>query len=183
MLRHERQTVEMELAAALHHSHDGGRVTNHGLRAPKTASSGGRPGVLKEPEPQGGAVTVGYVAAPGPLLEAASMAWGDSVDGTALRFLVKKALERQKEEEQEKEKVMEELDVLMRIPFIQLTSDHRAVVERPGAFQDWRAWSAASSAGRRKKKRKKQKLPKSSSGPLHRQGWRRGRDRVRPWPT
>ena len=52
MLRHERQTVAMELAAALHHSRDGGRVTYHGLRAPKTASSGGRrPGVLKEPEP------------------------------------------------------------------------------------------------------------------------------------
>ena len=43
MLRHERQTVAMELAAAHHHSRDG---------APKTASSGGRrPGVLKEPEP------------------------------------------------------------------------------------------------------------------------------------
>ena len=42
----------MELAAALHHSRDGGRETYYGLRAPKTASSGGRrPGVLKEPEP------------------------------------------------------------------------------------------------------------------------------------
>ena len=42
----------MELAAALHHSRDGGREAYHGLRAPKTASSGGRrPGVLKEPEP------------------------------------------------------------------------------------------------------------------------------------
>ena len=52
MLRHERQTVAMELAAALHHSRDGGRVTHCGLRAPETASSGGwRPGVLKEPEP------------------------------------------------------------------------------------------------------------------------------------
>ena len=41
----------MELAAALHHSRDGGRETFYGLRAPKTASSEGRPGVLKEPEP------------------------------------------------------------------------------------------------------------------------------------
>ena len=32
MLRHERQTVAMELAAALHHSRDEGRVTNCGLR-------------------------------------------------------------------------------------------------------------------------------------------------------
>ena len=47
MLRQERQTVAMELAAAFHQSRDGGRET----RAPKTASSGGRPGVLKEPEP------------------------------------------------------------------------------------------------------------------------------------
>ena len=53
MLRHERQTVAMELAAAIHHSRDGGRVTNCGLRAPKTASSGRRPGVLTEPDPQG----------------------------------------------------------------------------------------------------------------------------------
>ena len=34
-------------------------------------------------------------------LEVASMAGGDSVDGTALRFLVKKALDRQKEEEEQ----------------------------------------------------------------------------------
>ena len=47
MLRHQRQTVAMELAAALHHSRDGGRVTNYGLRAPKTASSGGRPGARR----------------------------------------------------------------------------------------------------------------------------------------
>ena len=76
MLRHERQTVAMELAAALHHSRDVGPEKNDGLRAQTTASSGERPGVLEEPEPQGGAVTVGYVAAPGPLLEVASMAGG-----------------------------------------------------------------------------------------------------------
>ena len=69
-----------------------GPEKNDGLRAQTTACSGGRPGVLEEPEPQGGAVTVGYVAAPGPLPEVASMAGSDSVDGTALRFLVKKAL-------------------------------------------------------------------------------------------
>ena len=52
MLRHERQTVAMELAAALHHSRDVGPGTHVGLRAQKTASSGvRRPGVLMEPEP------------------------------------------------------------------------------------------------------------------------------------
>ena len=65
MLRHERQTVAMELAAALHHSRDAGPGTYDGLQAQKTASSGKR---LTEPEAQVGAVTVGNVAAPGPLL-------------------------------------------------------------------------------------------------------------------
>ena len=83
------------------------RGENSAPRGQKTHKAGGQPGVLKEPEPQG-AVTVGYVAAPGPLLEVASMAGGDSVDVTALRFLGKKAIERQKEEEQAKVKRQEE---------------------------------------------------------------------------
>ena len=48
MLRHEGQTVAMELAAALHHSRDAGPGTCAGLRSQKTASSGLRPGVLTE---------------------------------------------------------------------------------------------------------------------------------------
>ena len=40
MLRHERQTVRMELGAALHHSWSGELVTYKGLRAQKTASAG-----------------------------------------------------------------------------------------------------------------------------------------------
>ena len=40
MLRHERQTVRMELAAALHHSWGGELWTHEGLRAEKTASAG-----------------------------------------------------------------------------------------------------------------------------------------------
>ena len=59
-LRHEWQTVAMELAAALHRSRDG--------RGQTTASPGTRPSVLKEPEAQVAAVTVGYVAAGAPLL-------------------------------------------------------------------------------------------------------------------
>ena len=46
-------------------------MTNYGLRAPKTASSGGGPGVPEGARAAGRAVTVGYVAAPGPLLEVA----------------------------------------------------------------------------------------------------------------
>ena len=70
MLRHERMTVRMELAAALHHSWGGGLETHEGLRAQKTASTGPaeyfelssddgrpaggeRPAALLEPRPQG----------------------------------------------------------------------------------------------------------------------------------
>ena len=70
MLRHERQTSPWSWPAALHHSRDGGRVTNDGLRAQKTASAGlaeyferssddgrpaggERPAALLEPRPQG----------------------------------------------------------------------------------------------------------------------------------
>ena len=69
MLRHERQTVRMELAAALHHSWGGRLGTHEGLRAQKTASAGPaeyfelssddgrpaggeRPAALLEPRPQ-----------------------------------------------------------------------------------------------------------------------------------
>ena len=57
-LRHERMTVRMELAAALHHSWSGGLGTREGLRAQKTASDDGRPAggerpaALLEPRPQ-----------------------------------------------------------------------------------------------------------------------------------
>ena len=56
MLRHERQTVAMELAAALHHSRDARSDVAHGaLRGQKTASSGMRPEPLGEvSEPQAG---------------------------------------------------------------------------------------------------------------------------------
>ena len=62
----------MELAAATHHSSPKGGwpdTTHDALRGQKTASSAGaHPGVLKEPEVHWEAATVGYVAAPSPLL-------------------------------------------------------------------------------------------------------------------
>ena len=76
MLRHERQTVAMELAAALHPSLDGEREV-YDVQAQKTASSGEPPGVLTEPEPQLQAVTVGYVTAAAPLLVVPAMLRGD----------------------------------------------------------------------------------------------------------
>ena len=69
-LRHERMTVRMALAEALHHScgvEPSG--PNEGPRGLKTASAAGmRPEALEEVSALQGAVTVGYVSAPGPLL-------------------------------------------------------------------------------------------------------------------
>ena len=101
MLRHELQTVAMELAAALHHSRDVGPGKNDGLRAQKTASSGKRPGV---------AVTVGYVAVPGPLLSAPMLAdtAADTVDARTVQFLLHATLLQKKEEAQERRRKWEE---------------------------------------------------------------------------
>ena len=106
-LRHERQTVAMELAAALHHSRDArSEVAHVALRGQKTASSGMRPEPLEEvPKPQGGAVTVGNVAAPVPLLAVPLLAGaaGEAVDARTLSFLLVWSL-AQKVEEEEKRK-------------------------------------------------------------------------------
>ena len=52
----------------------------------KRPSPGTRPGVLQDPGPQMGAVTVGYVAAPVPHLAPPVLAGGDGLDGSALHF-------------------------------------------------------------------------------------------------
>ena len=80
-------------------------VVHAALRGQKTASSGTRPEPLVEvSEPQVGAVTVGHVAAPGPLLVVASLAGGDEVDATTVSFLLRENLRRKNYEEDEKER-------------------------------------------------------------------------------
>ena len=69
-----------------------------GPRAQKTArATGARPGVLTEPEPQGGAVTVGYVA---PFLSSPMLAdaAAEAVDARTVKYLLKAALRRREEE-------------------------------------------------------------------------------------
>ena len=69
-------------------------------RSQKTArASGKHPGVLKEPEVQLEAATVGYVAASTPLLVVASLAGGDEVDATTTRYLLKCALRKRQKDE------------------------------------------------------------------------------------
>ena len=169
-LRHERLSVAMALAESNHHA---------APRGQKMARAGGvereenyEPRLLDPPLPQT-AATVGYVAAAGPLLVVPSLAGGDSVDGTALRFLVKKALERQKEEEKEKARKLKEaqdkadLELAKRDPWwAQHLADKKAKELRYGNP------SSASSSKRKRKKRRKRRTPRTSSLP--------GRARRRP---
>ena len=115
--KHERMTVAIALAEALHHSAP--KVRAEPYNAPQSQmtarAAGTRPGGLQDPEPQGRAVTVGNVAAPvpslaGPLLAGAA---SEAVDSSSLRFLTAAALRKLKEEEMEKmvekeEEVVEE---------------------------------------------------------------------------
>ena len=154
MLRHERQTVAMELAASLHHS-CGVRpdVSREVLREQKTASSGRRPGVLKEPEPP---VVVEHAACPcsgAPLLVVPSLAAAESdgVDGTSLKYLLKLALQKEKEEEKEEKKLKEVMEERM-------SALNRRV-------RDGLPLTSAEDARRKRKKRKKRPLPRTSSRP------------------
>ena len=68
MLRHERQSVAMSLAEALHHSAPKVRTVPYVAPRSKMTvrAAGARPGVLQDPEAHGRAVTDEYVAAPLP---------------------------------------------------------------------------------------------------------------------
>ena len=129
-LRHERQTVAMELAAALHHSRDGGGPcrTLPALRGLKAASSGEEAGVessrttplrglktlppgmrpeqLPEaPGPQRCDRTVRGTSVGAPVLAVQSLRGFDGVDDTAARFLLQQALKKEKEEEEEERRL------------------------------------------------------------------------------
>ena len=78
--------------------------THAGPRAQSTPPPGLRPGVLQDPGPPlVEAVTVGYVAAGVPLLGAPSLADSSAevIDGSTLSFLLQRALEVKRKEEEE----------------------------------------------------------------------------------
>ena len=172
-LRHERMTVRMELAAALHHS--AGPETNDAVRSQKTVSSRGvRPGVLQDPAPQ---LVVEHAARPCsgvPLLAIPCLGGGaDGVDDTTTRFLLKKALLRKKEEEKEKRKEEmlqrkhDELFALLDMPFEHRTPDQQS---RPQVLMhEYHA------SKRKRKKRRKRRTPRTSFL------FGRARRRLRQW--
>ena len=123
----------------------GPNVVHEAPRGQKMASSGSRPEPLVEvSEPQMGAVTVGHVAAPGPLLVVVSLAGGDAVDATTVSFHLRENLCGKKKEEEEKER-----------------KERREVAEHEGRMRaaEYLSMLSSSSSQRRRKKRKKKKPP------------------------
>ena len=173
--RHEQQSVRMALNAAAHHSAEkvAAGEKNSGLRA-QMSFSAARPGVLKDPAPQG-AVTVGYVAAPGPLLVVASLAGGDEVDATTVSYLLKAALVKKKEEDERK--VQERKERVMRDIHRKIHANEAVSEAEWAAWRAWHGISSSSSGGqkRKRKKRRKRRTPRTSSLPS------RARRRQRQW--
>ena len=115
--RHEQLSVAAALTTARHYSACPGVVTrseeqqeevehetHDGPRAQSAPPPGLRPGVLQDPRPPlVEAVTVGYVAAGVPLLGAPSLADSSAevIDGSTLSFLLQRALEVKRKEEEE----------------------------------------------------------------------------------
>ena len=130
-----------------------------GVRAQKPPLPGKRPGLPPEPEPRGGAVTVGYVAAPAPPLAVPLLASaaGEAVDHSTLQFLLKHAIEMKKAlEEEERRKKVEEAVARLRA---------KVHAGEPLSASEHAAWYGTSSSSigkrRKKKKRKRRKLPKA----------------------
>ena len=157
-------SVAAALAEAHHHSAPKvGAETHDALRRLKTASAGARPGVLKDPAPQG-AVTVGYVAAPEPLLCTPLLAdtAADTVDARTVKYLLHAALQVKKEEEKEerrkaKEARRLEVTALLAVPLaLRTQAQQRRLMELSDEVD-----AETHPKKRKRKKRKKRKLPRA----------------------
>ena len=171
--KHERQTVAMAPAEALHHS---------APRRPKTASARMRPGVLEDPEPRRETEHGLYAAprglkppSPGVPSLATPLLAGQAtevLDASTLAFLTRAVLEEKKKAEVEKEERMRRQrrqslvqDALFAVPawnrsdaefsrIETLASEHRSL--------DSTSSSSSSQPGRRKRKKKRKKKVRSS---------------------
>ena len=189
-LRHERLTVAMLLAERDHHT---------APRGLKQARSGGverevnyEPRLLDPPLPQE-AATVGYVAAPVPLLAQPVLGGGNTLDAAAVQFLlVQSLLQRQRDEEEaaqrlvkeaEEAKEKEERKAKFEEKMLVVNRRVRDGTATPAEEAAWRRWmglvpgSSSSSSGKRRKrkKRRKRRTPRTSSLPG------RARRRHRQW--
>ena len=178
--RHERLTVRMELATALHHSaQPTGPVveepreveaqdTYAAPRGQKEPSPGTRPGVLKDPEPQARCARRKVVCdAVAPLLVSLHVVDDAHIDHSSLRFLLAQNLAAQKEKEEKEQKarrqvLLQEFSALLAVPVRSRSLLQVSRLEALAEALDSDSSAAPSSqAGRRKrKKRRRRRLPR-----------------------
>ena len=143
--------------------------------------------------PQGAAATVGYVAAPVPLLAQPVLGGGNTLDAAAVQFLLAQSLlQRQRDEEKaaqrlvkeaEEAKEKEERKAKFEEKMLVVNRRVRDGTATPAEEAAWRRWmglvpgSSSSSSGKRRKrkKRRKRRTPRTSSLPG------RARRRHRQW--
>ena len=111
----------------------------------EVSTPGGADGSLLDFGPQRSDRTVRHSAGEAPLLVVVSLAGGDSVDGTALRFLLKQTLALKKEDEEERRKVAPQ----------QLEEKLEAEMKLLNAAGP--APSSSTAAGKRRKRKKRRK--------------------------
>ena len=188
---HERHTVAMALAEALHHS---------APRRPKTARAGVRPGVLEDPGPRRETEHDLYAAPRGPKPPspgvpslATPLLAGQAtevLDASTLAFPTRAVLEEKKAEVEKaaKEKVKEErmrrqrrqalvqeIDALFAVPDWSRTDEEDSRIEMLASELRLLDSASSSSRSKRKRKRRKKKTPRASSHPTLRRAHRRQR--------
>ena len=162
-LRHEQMTFAMLLAERDHHTPHGDR-SRPGAGGELERDVNYEPRLLDLPLPQE-AATVGYVAAPVPLLAQPVLGGGDTLDAAAVQFLLAQSLlQRQRDEEEaaEEAKEKEERKAKFEEKMLVVNRRVRDGAATPAEEAAWRRWMG---------------LVPGSSCPLVERGGRRRRGR------
>ena len=140
------------------------------------------PRLLDPPRPQE-AATVGYVAAPVPLLAQPVLGGGNTLDAAAVQFLLAQSLlQRQRDEEEAAQRLVKEVEEAKEKEERKAKFEEKMLVVNrrvrdgtatPAEEAAWRRWmglvpgSSSSSSGKRRKrkKRRKRRTPRTSSLP------------------
>ena len=178
-LRHEELSAKMALARGLHHS---AQLRGPAVEEPREVEAqdthaaprglwepppGTRPGVLKDPEPQGRLARRELVCdALVPLLVSLHVVDNAHIDHSSLRFFLAQNLAAQKEKGEMKEKEQkamrrEEEEDLEMMSLLSLPVERRSAVQQARIMALMQ--SSLQARKRKRKKRRKRKTPKTSS--------------------
>ena len=129
-------------------------------RHQKPPPSETRPAALREPVPQWGAVTVGYVDAPAPLHAAPVLSGGDGLDASTLSFLGGQAVLEQEEEARRRQE--ERLGAQVAEECVELVDEGTSKIYFWNTSTSASSWTRPSASpsflpGRKRKKKKRRR--------------------------